>query len=87
MDQRTGLDLSSYIEEKAKGQTVIVKLNGTVFYSKKQFDPDTGAAKPVLLPVEEAAMVEKIAQEEAKLKIYKQFLADIRAAQEKLSTT
>lgn len=40
--EKSSIDLSRYIEDKAAGNAKIVKVRGRIFLDKKRYSPDTG---------------------------------------------
>ncbi|HEY4721711.1 MAG TPA: hypothetical protein VII92_07690, partial [Anaerolineae bacterium] len=49
--QRLNIDVSKYVEQKAKGTVRIVLINGVHHYSMRRFDQETGEAIPVLIRI------------------------------------
>ena len=78
------VNIGDYIEAKAAGVTQIVKLNGAPHYTRKGFDPLTGAPKPILAPLDRDQVAAAIAQMESDLANFRQVLADIDVAKEML---
>jgi len=85
--QTVGLNLANYLADKAAGIANIVKLNGVAHYSKRMFNPTTGAPTPVLIPVDALAVQAALDQANAGVKTFTALLQDIEAAPEKLDAS
>jgi hypothetical protein len=77
--------LSSYAEGKANGTVKIVKLNGVAHVTQKIYDQNTGAARPLLVPVELKQFEQMRATMAKELEVLDALIADIQAAPEKLA--
>ena len=57
-----GINVSTYSQDKAAGLVSISNINGIAFYVRKAFDPQTGAPKPEVTPVDVANIEAAILQ-------------------------
>lgn len=80
--QQIGINLDAYAEGKSKGTIRVVLVNGMPQYTVRQFDPNTGEPKGVLLPLDRKAVAKQIEDMEADIAKAKVLLADIDAAKE-----
>lgn len=76
------VNISDYIKAKAAGVTRVVRLNNIPHYTRKGFNPVTGAPVPILAPLDRDQLVATIAQMESDLENIREVLADLDAAPE-----
>lgn len=84
MDRPVPVDLTNYLISKAAGTAKVVKLNGIAHYTDRRFDQTTGVPVPLLVPVDEKSIEKIIEAKQEELATLTQFLADVKAAVEKL---
>jgi hypothetical protein len=76
------INLQEFMRGRESGAVKIVKINGVAHYSKKGFDPESGAPMPVLLPISKEDIERSVAGMESDLAAMKQLIADLDAAKE-----
>jgi hypothetical protein len=81
-DGRINIDVSNYLDLKAKGAARVIKVDGVCHYATKRFDSTTGAAQSMLVPMNRDQVVAARLQQQGTLDALDAVLADIDAAKE-----
>lgn len=79
-NQTVNIDIGGYLKAKAAGTAKIVNVEGSVYYSRRVFDPHTGAPEPQLIPLTREAIEGSLANARESVKVLEAVVRDFDAA-------
>lgn len=81
--ETVNLDVSKYIEARDAGQARFVNIDGTAYFSRRQFNPATGEPVPQLVPLSKQQIENSLEQAREAVRQLEALKADFEAAQKK----
>lgn len=78
--QTVNIDVSGYAAAKAAGTAKVLNVDGSVYFSRRVFDQNTGKPEPQLIPLVREGIANSLDQARESVKVLEMLLKDFDAA-------